>query len=85
MQPDDEWVPLFTLIGVSPFLLMLGVALAIGNWHLAKRLNGNSLLWAILTLIPVVNGFFFMYLGYRILFAVLDRLPIRNVGSVAPT
>ena len=50
------------------------IPLAIGNYFLAGRLGRNPVLWAVLTVIPVVN-FVFLYVAmYRVVFYVLDRL-----------
>jgi len=62
--------------GLMPFLPMLLIALpfAIGNYFLAQRLNQPPWVWAVLSLIPIVNYLFMLYVGYTVLFAVLDRL-----------
>ena len=59
-----------------PFIIwgLLGIPLAFGNAFLARRLGKSAALWAILSLIPVVNFIFFYYIAYRIIYAVLDRL-----------
>lgn len=56
------------------FFIIVGIAFAIGNYLLAQRLRANPVLWAVLSLIPFVNYFFFIYVAYRVIFAVLDRL-----------
>ncbi len=61
--------------GFVPFAL-IGIAFAIGNYFLARRIDGASpVLWAVLSLIPGVNLIFFYYVAYKVVFAVLDRLP----------
>lgn len=62
--------------GAAPFFVFIvfGIAFAIGNYLLAQRLRANPVLWAVLSLIPGVNYFFAVYVGYRVVFAVLDRL-----------
>ena len=61
---------------LMPWLMMslLFIPLAIGNYFLAGRLGRNPVLWAVLTVIPIVN-FVFLYVAmYRVVFYVLDRL-----------
>mgnify|MGYP003571125350 FL=1 len=69
--------------GFMPFLPMLLIALpfAIGNYFLAERLKQPSWLWALLTLIPLVNYFFMLYVAYMVVYAVLDRLAPREASS----
>ncbi|MGH7092013.1 MAG: hypothetical protein ACREFB_00575 [Stellaceae bacterium] len=58
------------------FLVVLGVyvALAVANGMLAARLEKSVAAWVILSLIPLVNLFFFIYVGYTVLFFIIDRL-----------
>jgi hypothetical protein len=61
---------------IVPWLMvsLFFIPLAIGNYFLAGRLGRNPVLWAVLTVIPVVN-FVFLYVAmYRVVFYVLDRL-----------
>jgi hypothetical protein len=58
------------------FFLLVGVLIAIGNYHLAKRLGRNRALWVILTIIPGVNIVFLYYVFYQVIYGVLDRLPL---------
>jgi hypothetical protein len=50
------------------------VALAIANGYLAARLGRSVPAWVILSLIPIVNVFFYLYMGYTVLFFIIDRL-----------
>ena len=70
--------PMF--FGFAPLVLwaVFGIGFAIGNFFLARRLNANPTLWAVLSLIPAVNFVFMYYVGYRVVYAVLDRLPPRS-------
>ncbi len=72
--------------GMVPFLPMLLIALpfAIGNYFLAQRLGQQPWLWALLTLIPIVNYFFMLYVAYMVVYAVLDRLPGRGASPGDP-
>ncbi len=60
----------------APFVsfVLLAIPFAIGNGYLARRLNHNVALWVILTLIPIVNWFFAIYVVYTAVFYVIDRL-----------
>jgi len=58
-------------------LLVLGVlwiALAVGNGYLAHALGKHVVLWVVLSLIPVVNYFFYIYIGYAVVLGILRRL-----------
>ena len=61
---------------IVPFIpfFIISIAFAIGNGYLAPRLRKNSLLWVILSLIPLVNFFFGIYVVYQVIFAVLDAV-----------
>ena len=56
------------------WMLLVFVQFAIGNYFLAQRLGKPAGLWVVLTLIPIVNYVFMLYVGYFVLYAVLDRL-----------
>jgi hypothetical protein len=53
--------------------ILFAIPFAIGNGYLAPRLGKNVAVWVILTLIPLVNFFFAIYVLYKIIFALLDR------------
>lgn len=55
-------------------LFLLAIPFAIGNGYLAPRLQKNVAIWVILSLIPLINYFFAIYVIYQIIFTVLDRL-----------
>lgn len=55
-------------------LLAIYIAVAIANGYLAARLSRSVAGWVILSLIPIINVFFFVYAGYTVLFFVIDRL-----------
>ena len=71
--PPTHFLPI--VVGYFFVFLVIGVAFAVGNFLLAKRLDGNRVLWAILSIIPLVNYVFAIYIAYRIVFVILDRLP----------
>jgi hypothetical protein len=55
--------------------IIISIPFAIGNAALAGRLGRSKAVWAIMTLIPLVNLFFIYYIMYQVIFALLDRLP----------
>jgi hypothetical protein len=63
------------------FLFAVYIAIAIANGYLAARLDRNVAAWVILSLIPFVNVFFYIYAFYTVLFFVVDRL--KPVGPAA--
>jgi hypothetical protein len=64
----------YQLIQFVPFLL-LSIPFAIGNGYLAARLGRNAVVWVVLSLIPLVNYVFFIYVAYQVVFFIVDRLP----------
>ena len=52
----------------------LWIALAVGNGFIARALNKHVVLWVILSLIPVVNVFFYIYIFYAVVLGILHRL-----------
>jgi hypothetical protein len=56
-----------------PFVI-LGILFAIGNWYLAKSMNRSAPVWVILSLIPIVNIFFFYYVGYVVVLYIIRTL-----------
>lgn len=61
------------VVQILPFLL-IGIPFAIGNGYLARRLGRNVFVWVVLSLIPLVNYVFAIYVGYKIVYYVIDRL-----------
>jgi hypothetical protein len=67
------------VIGVVVYLVFLFavyIAVAIANGFLAARLDRNAAAWVILSLIPIVNVFFYIYAFYVVLFFIVDRLKL---------
>ena len=83
MKCQDETTkrgsPLEVLAQLMPITL-ISLPFAIGNFFLAKRLSKNQVLWVVLSLIPLCNIFFFWYVVYKSLFAILDRLDRNNAN-----
>lgn len=54
--------------------ILVAIPFAIGAYFIAERMGRNKALWVILTLIPVVNFFFYIYAMFAVLLYILDRL-----------
>ena len=50
------------------------IALAVGNGFIARALGKHVALWVILSLIPIVNYFFYIYIVYAVILGILHRL-----------
>jgi hypothetical protein len=72
-----------------PFIVwgVIGIPIAFGNAFLARRLGKSAALWAILSIIPIVNFVFVYYIAYKVVYAVLDRLAglADDMRRLAPT
>ena len=55
-------------------MLLFQIPYAIFAGALARRLNGNTAIWVVVSLIPLVGILFLMYVFYRVIAKVLDRL-----------
>jgi hypothetical protein len=55
-------------------LMLLSIPFAIGNYFFAKRINKNSIVLLVLSFVPVVNFFLFIYVVYKVIFRILDKL-----------
>ena len=63
------------LLSLLP-LAIISVPFAIGCYFLARRIEGESPgLWAFLSIVPIVNYFFWVYVMFKVIFTILDRLP----------
>lgn len=75
-------------MSLLPLLLFILVAIlfAFGFAKVAGRIGRSPVLWAVLSLIPLVNYFFWIYAGFVVLLHVLDRLNAigAKVGTEAP-
>lgn len=65
------YYPPFPLFAV---LIVLWIALAVGNGFIARALGKPVWLWVLLSLIPIVNYFFYIYIGYSVVLGVLNKL-----------
>ncbi|MGH6983359.1 MAG: hypothetical protein ACREEI_03930 [Stellaceae bacterium] len=84
MMMDDAVarLPLFT------GLVVLWAGCAIGNGFIAHRLRHSVALWVILSLIPIVNYFFYIFVIYATVLGIIKRLNAlteRLTATVAQT
>ena len=54
----------------------LWIALAVGNGFVARALNKHVALWVILSLIPIVNYFFYIFVIYATVLGIIKRLNV---------
>lgn len=72
MDPDyGSFAPSLPVLVV---LIALWIALAVGNGFIARALGKHVALWVILSLIPIVNYFFYIYIVYAVVLGILHRL-----------
>ncbi len=55
-------------------MLLFQIPYALFAGALARRLNGNTAIWVVVSLIPLIGLLFLMYVFYRVIAKVLDRL-----------
>lgn len=55
-------------------LIVIQIPYAIFAAAMAKRFYGNPIVWALISIIPLVGFGFMLYILYRIATRVLDRL-----------
>ena len=63
-----------SVIAVLLPIIIVSIPIAIGNYFLAKRLNRSVGTWVVLSLIPLLNYLFFVYVWYVVILHVIDRL-----------
>jgi hypothetical protein len=73
-------VPAFTVL-----VLLLWLGMAVGNGFIARRLGHSAALWVALSLVPVVNYFFYVYVGYAVILRILNRLDALHARLDPPT
>jgi len=71
---DSFYVDYYPPPAVLLVLVVLWIALAVGNGYLAHALGKHVALWVVLSLIPVVNYFFYIYIAYAVVLGILRRL-----------
>lgn len=70
----DEVYSFYPSVPVLAVLIALWIALAVGNGFIARALGKNVALWVILSLIPIVNYFFYIYIAYSVVLGILAKL-----------
>jgi hypothetical protein len=63
-----------TSLPVVSGFVVLWIGFAFGNGLLAKQLGHSVVLWVILSLIPIVNYFFYFFVVYATALGILKRL-----------
>ena len=71
---NDIYVSYYPPLSVLIVLIALWISLAVGNGFIARALGKNVPLWVALSLIPVVNSFFYIYILYSVVLGILDKL-----------
>ncbi|HXS39118.1 MAG TPA: hypothetical protein VN766_02980 [Stellaceae bacterium] len=71
---DDVYTGFFPSPIFLVVIVALWIALAVGNGFIARALGKNVALWVILSLIPIVNYFFYIYIAYSVILGILYKL-----------
>jgi hypothetical protein len=71
---DSDYGSFAPSLPVIIVVVALWIALAVGNGFIARALGKHVVLWVILSLIPIVNYFFYIYIVYAVVLGILHRL-----------
>jgi hypothetical protein len=71
---NDVYEGYYPPLSVLIVLIALWISLAVGNGFIARALGKHVALWVGLSLIPVVNSFFYIYILYSVVLGILDKL-----------
>ena len=71
---DQDYSSFAPSLPVLVVLIALWIAVAVGNGFIARALGKHVVLWVILSLIPIVNSFFYIYIVYAVVLGILHRL-----------
>ncbi|HEV8015906.1 MAG TPA: hypothetical protein VGP48_10255 [Stellaceae bacterium] len=71
---DQDYTSFYPSIPFLIVIVALWIALAVGNGFIARALGKHVALWVILSLIPIVNYFFYIYIAYAVVLGILHRL-----------
>jgi hypothetical protein len=74
MYMDADYGSFAPSLPVVIVVVALWIALAVGNGFIARALGKHVVLWVILSLIPVINYFFYIYIVYAVVLGILHRL-----------
>jgi hypothetical protein len=71
---DQDYGSFYPSLPIVIVVVALWIALAVGNGFIARALGKHVALWVILSLIPIVNYFFYIYIAYALVLGILHRL-----------
>jgi hypothetical protein len=71
---DQNYGSFYPSLPVLIVMIALWIAVAVGNGFIARALGKHVVLWVVLSLIPIVNYFFYIYIVYAVILGVLHRL-----------
>ncbi len=71
---DPEYGSFVSPVFIIIVAVAVWIAIAVGNGFIARALGKHVVLWVILSLIPVVNYFFYIYIVYAVVLGILHRL-----------
>lgn len=71
---EQDFAGYYPPLPVIVVFIAFWIALAVGNGFIARALGKHVALWVILSLIPIVNYFFYVYIAYAVVLGVLHRL-----------
>jgi hypothetical protein len=71
---DPDYGPFVSPVFIIIVAVAVWIAIAVGNGFIARALGKHVALWVILSLIPIVNYFFYIYLVYAVVLGILHRL-----------
>ncbi|HVA13525.1 MAG TPA: hypothetical protein VNF99_09765 [Stellaceae bacterium] len=71
---DQNYASFYPSLPVLIVMIALWIALAVGNGFIARALGRHVVMWVILSLIPIVNYFFYIYIAYAVVLGILHRL-----------
>jgi hypothetical protein len=71
---DGDYTSYYPSLPLLVVIIALWIALAVGNGFIARALGKSVPLWVILSLIPIVNYFFYIYIAYSVVLGILHKL-----------
>ncbi len=71
---DQDYGPFVSPVFIIIVAVAIWIAVAVGNGFIARALGKHVVLWVILSLIPVINYFFYIYIVYAVVLGILHRL-----------
>jgi hypothetical protein len=74
MEMDESYTSFYPSLPVLIVMIALWIALAVGNGFIARALRKHVGVWVALSLIPIVNYFFYIYIAYSVVLGILNKL-----------